>query len=167
MTFEDIADDSSRPEPWSVPMTTLPNAEPIEILLVDDDAADAKRTIDALAGGRIRNRITHVKDGVEAMNYLWREGEYADAPRPDLILLDLNMPRMDGREVLAEIKADLELRRIPVVMMTASSKERDIMEAYDLHVNGYVVKPVDVDQFINAVRSIEHFWFSVVKLPAA
>jgi len=148
----------------------MPNStrgEPIEILLVEDDAGDAKRTIDALKDGRLRNRITHVKDGLEAMAYLWREGEYANAPRPDLILLDLNMPRMNGQEVLAEVKEDPDLRRIPVVMMTSSEQEKDIMTAYNLHVNSYVVKPVDVDQFIGAVRSIEQFWFTVVKLPAA
>jgi chemotaxis family two-component system response regulator Rcp1 len=148
-------------------MSNSTRSEPIEILLVDDDAGDAKRTIDALKDGRLRNHITHVKDGVEAMSYLWREGDYANAPRPDLILLDLYMPRMNGREVLAEVKNDPELRRIPVVMMTSSQQEKDIMEAYNLHVNSYVVKPVDLEQFIGAVRSIEHFWFTIVKLPAA
>jgi len=141
--------------------------EPIEILLVEDESTDAKRTKDALKNGRVGNRITHVEDGVEAMAYLRREGEYATAPRPDLILLDLNMPRMNGRDVLAEVKEDPDLRRIPVVMMTASAQEKDIIAAYDLHVNCYVVKPVDVDQFIGAVKSIEDFWFSIVKLPAA
>jgi len=165
-TYDDAAD-TIRPEPWSLPMSTPPRAEPIDILLVEDDEGDAKRTIDALRAGRVRNRITHVKDGTEAMAYLWREGAYADATRPDLILLDLHMPRMNGLEVLAEIKDHPDLHRIPVVMMTASSQEKDIGDAYDLHVNSYVVKPVDVEQFINAVRSIEHFWFTVVKLPAA
>jgi CheY-like chemotaxis protein len=156
-----------RPQTRSFPMSNATRAEPIEILLVEDDPRDAKRTIDALQGGRLRNRITHVEDGLEAMTFLRRDGEYADAPRPDLILLDLHMPRMTGQEVLAEIKEDPELRRIPVVMMTASEQEKDIMAAYNLHVNSYVVKPVDVEQFINAVKSIEHFWFTVVKLPAA
>jgi chemotaxis family two-component system response regulator Rcp1 len=163
----DEARSPARTQPWSAPMSNSTRSEPIEILLVDDDAGDAKRTIDALKDGRLRNRITHVKDGVEAMSYLWREGEYANAPRPDLILLDLYMPRMTGREVLAEVKNDPELRRIPVVMMTSSQQEKDILEAYNLHVNSYVVKPVDMDQFIGAVRSIEHFWFTIVKLPAA
>jgi len=139
----------------------------IEILLVEDDPGDAKRTIDALQAGRLRNRITHVENGLEAMAYLWREGEYANAPRPDLILLDLHMPRMNGQEVLAEVKEDPDLRRIPVIMMTSSQQEKDIMTAYNLHVNSYIVKPVDVEQFIGAVRSIEHFWFTIVKLPAA
>jgi CheY-like chemotaxis protein len=148
-------------------MSVSNRAEPIEILLVENDAGDARRTMEALKDGRLRNRITHVKDGLEAMTYLWREGEYANAPRPDLILLDLYMPRMNGREVLAEIKEDPDLRRIPVVMMTSSEQEKDIIAAYNLHVNSYVVKPVDVDQFMSAVRSIEHFWFTIVKLPAA
>jgi two-component system, chemotaxis family, response regulator Rcp1 len=183
-TVNESARGTARPQPWSLPMPTtrvepiemqpwslpMPNAtrgEPIEILLVEDDPGDAKRTMDALKDGRLRNRITHVEDGMEAMAYLWREGEYADAPRPDLILLDLHMPRMNGQEVLAEVKADPDLRRIPVVMMTASAQEKDILAAYNLHVNSYVVKPVDMDQLISAVRSIEHFWFTIVKLPAA
>jgi len=148
-------------------MSTSTHGEPIEILLVEDDPGDAKRTMDALRDGRLQNRVTHVENGLEAMAYLWREGEYASAPRPDLILLDLNMPRMNGQEVLAQVKEDPDLRRIPVVMMTSSEQEKDIMMAYDLHVNSYVIKPVDLDQFIGAVRSIEHFWFTVVKLPAA
>ena len=148
-------------------MSNSIRGEMIEILLVEDDAGDARRTMDALKDGRLRNRITHVEDGLEAMAFLRREGEHADAPRPDLILLDLHMPRMNGQEVLAEVKDDPDLRRIPVVMMTASEQEKDIIAAYNLHVNSYVVKPVDVDQFIGAVRSIEHFWFTIVKLPAA
>jgi CheY-like chemotaxis protein len=154
-------------QPLGFPMPNSTRTEAIEILLVEDDHGDAKRTIDALKSGRLRNRITHVEDGVEAMAYLRREGEYENAPRPDLILLDLHMPRMNGQEVLAEVKEDPELRRIPVVMMTASQQEKDILMAYDLHVNCYVTKPVDLDQFIGAVKSIEHFWFSIVKLPAA
>jgi len=154
-------------QPLSFPMLKSVRTEPIEILLVEDDHGDAKRTIDALKSGRLRNRITHVEDGIEAMAYLRREGEYENAPRPDLILLDLHMPRMNGQEVLAEVKEDPELRRIPVVMMTASQQEKDIMTAYNLHVNCYVTKPVDLEQFIGAVKSIEHFWFTIVKLPAA
>jgi len=143
------------------------SGEPIEILLVEDSPDDAEMTIDALRDGRLWNRITHVEDGIEAMAFLRRQGAYASAPRPDLILLDLHMPRMNGREVLAEVKADPELRRIPVVMMTQSKDEMDILAAYNLHVNCYVTKPVDIDQFIGAVKAIEHFWFSVVRLPAA
>lgn len=166
-TAEESARAPERTQPWSFPMPTATRAEPIEILLVEDDPGDAKRTMDALRDGRLRNHITHVKDGLEAMTYLWREGKYADAPRPDLILLDLHMPRMNGQEVLAEIKEDPNLRRIPVVMMTGSAEEKDIHAAYNQHVNSYVVKPVDMEQFIAAVRSIEHFWFAIVKLPAA
>jgi CheY-like chemotaxis protein len=166
-TFDGITRDPTQPQARNFPMSISIRTEPIEILLVEDDPGDAKRTMDALRDGRLRNRITHVKDGVEAMNYLWREGEYANAPRPDLILLDLHMPRMNGQEVLAEVKKDPDLRRIPVVMMTSSEQEKDIMAAYNLHVNSYVVKPVDMEHFIGAVKSIEHFWFTIVKLPAA
>jgi CheY-like chemotaxis protein len=148
-------------------MMNSARGEPIEILLVEDSPDDADLTIDALREGRVRNRVTVVEDGVEAMAYLRRQGQYADAPRPDLILLDLNLPRKDGREVLAEIKEDPHLRRIPVVMMTCSDDEKDVLAAYNLHVNCYVTKPVDLDQFLAVVRSIEHFWFTVVKLPAA
>jgi two-component system, chemotaxis family, response regulator Rcp1 len=153
--------------PRSNPMSSANRGEPIEILLVEDSPDDAEMTMDALRDGRLRNRITHVEDGVEAMAFLRRQGKYASAPRPDLILLDLHMPRMNGREVLAEVKEDADLRRIPVVMMTQSKDEQDILAAYNLYVNCYVTKPVDMDQFIQAVRSIEHFWFSIVKLPAA
>jgi CheY-like chemotaxis protein len=141
--------------------------DPIEILLVEDSPDDADLTLEALREGRVRNRVTVVEDGVEAMAYLRRHGKYADAARPDLILLDLNLPRKNGREVLAEVKQDTDLRRIPVVIMTSSDDEKDILAAYNLHVNCYVTKPVDLDQFIAVVKTIEHFWFSVVKLPAA
>jgi chemotaxis family two-component system response regulator Rcp1 len=155
------------PQPQSLHMLNANRGEPIEILLVEDSPDDAEMTIDALRDGRLRNRIKHVEDGMEAMAFLRREGKYASAPRPDLILLDLHMPRMNGRDVLAEVKKDPELRRIPVVMMTQSKDEQDILAAYNLHVNCYVTKPVDMDQFIGVVKSIEQFWFSVVKLPAA
>ena len=141
--------------------------EPIEILLVEDSPDDADLTIDALRTGRVRNRITHVEDGVEAMSFLRREGKYSDAPRPDLILLDLGLPRKNGKEVLNEVKTDPALMHIPVVVMTTSDLDEDILYAYKRHVNCYVTKPVDLDQFIGVVRSIEHFWFTVVKLPAA
>jgi len=144
---------------------TLNGGKPIEILLVEDSTEDAELTMDSLKDGRVRNRIHWVEDGEEAMAFLRRQGLYAGAPRPDLILLDLNMPRKNGREVLAEVKQDPELRRIPVVIMTSSDDEKDILAAYNLHVNCYVTKPVDLDQFINVVKSIEHFWFSIVKLP--
>jgi len=143
------------------------DGEPIEILLVEDDPDHADLTMEALGKGKVRNRINHVVDGVEAMAFLRREGNYRDAPRPDLILLDLHMPRKDGREVLEEVKSDSTLKRIPVVMLTSSHDEKDILGVYDRHVNCYIVKPVDFEQFRRAVMSIEQFWFSIVKLPAA
>jgi CheY-like chemotaxis protein len=141
--------------------------EPIEILLVEDNADDADLTVETLREGKVRNNVRVVEDGVEAMAFLRREGKNRAAPLPDLILLDLNLPRMSGREVLAEIKADPDLKRIPVVIMTTSSAEKDILEAYNLHANCYVTKPVDLDQFIGVVKKIEDFWLTVVKLPAA
>src|SRR5829696_8352246 len=159
---------TSRPVPRSSPMSSpTRDGEPIEILLVEDSPDDADLTMDALRDGRVRNRITHVEDGIEAMTFLRRQGRHADAPRPDLILLDLNLPRKSGREVLAEVKQDPDLRRIPVVIMTSSDDEKDILAAYNLYVNCYVTKPVDLDQFIGVVKSIEQFWFTIVKLPAA
>jgi CheY-like chemotaxis protein len=151
-------------------MNPTPNAargEPIEILLVEDSLDDADLTMDALRDGRVRNRITHVEDGMQAMAFLKREGKYADAPRPDLILLDLGLPKKTGREVLAEVKQDPDLRRIPVVVMTSSDDENDILAAYNLYVNCYITKPADLDQFIGVVKSIEQFWFTIVKLPAS
>jgi CheY-like chemotaxis protein len=145
----------------------LERDEPIEILLVEDSPDDANLTVDALRDGKLRNRVTVIDDGEEAMIYLRRQGNHAAARRPDLVLLDLNLPRKNGREVLAEIKQDPDLRRIPVVIMTSSDDEKDILAAYNLHVNCYVTKPVDLEQFMGVVKSIEHFWFSIVKLPAA
>jgi CheY-like chemotaxis protein len=166
MTGAGTAPNTHQPQARMTP-TNANRGEPIEILLVEDSPDDADLTMDALRDGRVRNRITHVEDGVEAMAFLRREGKYADAPRPDLILLDLNLPRKRGREVLAEVKQDPELRRIPVVIMTSSDDEKDILAAYDLYVNCYITKPVDLDQFIGVVKSIEQFWFTIVKLPAA
>lgn len=137
----------------------------IEILLVEDNPGDVRLTKEALRDGKILNNLNIVADGVEAMAFLRRERQYADAPRPELILLDLNLPRKDGREVLAEIKRDEELKRIPVVILTSSAAEQDIVKSYNLHANCYITKPVDLDQFIGVVRSIEHFWLKVVKLP--
>jgi len=140
----------------------------VELLLVEDKATDADLTIETLREGNIRGlRIHHVENGEEAMAFLRREGKYADAPRPDLILLDLEMPRMNGLEVLAEVKEHPDWKRIPVVMMTSSEKEEHILAAYGKHANCYVTKPVDFDKFIEAVRSIEDFWLSHVCLPAA
>jgi len=140
-------------------------AEPVEILLAEDNPGDAKLTRKALEQGNIINNLHVVTDGVEALEYLRQEGEYADKPRPDLMLLDLNMPRKDGREVLEAIKTDADLRRIPVVVMTSSEAEEDIVQSYDLHANAYLTKPIDFDGFLDVVGSIEEFWLSVVKMP--
>ena len=140
--------------------------KPIEILLVEDNPGDVRLTQEALTDGKVRNSMQVVEDGVEAVAFLRREGKYANASRPDLVLLDLNLSKKDGREVLAEIKADDELKRIPVVVLTTSKAEEDIFKAYDQHANCYITKPVDLDQFIAVVRSIENFWFTIVKLPS-
>jgi len=137
----------------------------VEILMVEDNPGDVRLTQEALKEGKVRNKMHVVGDGVEALAFLRREGKYADAPRPDLILLDLNLPRKNGSEVLTEIKEDPDLRRIPVVILTISQAEEDILKTYDLHANCYISKPVDLDQFIKVVKSIEDFWFSIVKLP--
>ncbi|HEU0012924.1 MAG TPA: response regulator [Longimicrobium sp.] len=142
------------------------SGDPIDILLVEDNPGDVRLTREALREGKVLHNLHVAQDGVEAVAFLRREGKYADAPRPDLILLDLNLPRKDGREVLQDIKAAPELRTIPVVILTSSEAEQDIVRAYDLHANCYVTKPVDLDQFITVVKSIETFWLSVVKLPS-
>jgi CheY-like chemotaxis protein len=139
---------------------------PIEILLVEDSLADIDLTKEALTDAKVRNNLNVVTDGAEALAYLRREGEFAEAPRPDLVLLDLNLPKVDGREVLAAIKDDPDLKRIPVVILTTSEAEGDIVKSYDLHANCYVTKPVDLERFIGVVRSIEDFWLAIVKLPA-
>lgn len=139
--------------------------EVFEILLVEDNPGDARLAQEALKEGRMTSRLKVVVDGVEALAYLRREGQYTAAPRPNLILLDLNLPRKDGRQVLAELKADEDLRRIPVVVLTTSQAEQDILRSYDLHANCYITKPVDLDRFISVVRSIEEYWCSVVTLP--
>jgi len=141
------------------------NVEAVEILLVEDSPGDVRLTQEALKDSKLYNNLNVVPDGVEAIAFLRRQGEYANAPRPDLILLDLNLPRMDGRQVLQEIKNDENLKRIPVVVLTTSSNETDIFITYNLHANCYISKPVDFTQFINVVKSIESFWFSIVKLP--
>jgi two-component system response regulator len=147
-------------------MTDTITAELSEILLVEDSPSDAALTRKALARGRVVNRLHHVRDGVECMQFLRREGQFGAAPRPDLILLDLNMPRKDGREVLREVKADEDLARIPVVVLTTSGEEADIIAAYDAHTNAYIVKPVDLKKFFDVVTQIDQFWFQIVKLPA-
>ena len=139
--------------------------KPIEILMVEDSPGDVRLTQEALRDAKVRNNFHVARDGVEALEFLRRQGDFTNAPRPDLVLLDLNMPRMDGREVLQEIKADPELRLIPVVILTTSKAEEDIVRSYELNANCYITKPVDLDQFMNVVRSIEEFWLTVVKLP--
>jgi chemotaxis family two-component system response regulator Rcp1 len=139
---------------------------PVEVLLVEDNPADVRLTREALEEGKVRNHLHVAPDGAAALEFLRREGIYADAPRPDLILLDLNLPRMNGREVLTAIKEDESLRRIPVVVLTTSEDEEDVLRSYELHANCYVTKPVGLDQFLAVVRQIDSFWLEVVKLPA-
>jgi two-component system, chemotaxis family, response regulator Rcp1 len=139
--------------------------KPIDILLVEDNEGDARLAKEAMRDSKVSNTIHHVPDGVEAMAFLRKEGNYADMPRPDLILLDLNLPKKDGREVLADIKADDVLKRIPVVILTVSNDEADVLRTYNLHANCYITKPIDLEQFIKVVRSIEDFWLTIVKLP--
>lgn len=141
------------------------DVKPVDILLVEDNPGDVRLTREALRDAKILNEIHVVKDGVEAMDFLHREGSFAQAPIPDLILLDLNLPRKDGREVLAEIKQDPELKRIPVVILTTSKADEDIVKSYNLHANCYITKPVDLQQFIAVMHILEEFWFSIVKLP--
>ncbi|MEU4264447.1 response regulator [Streptomyces sp. NPDC025273] len=139
--------------------------QPIEVLLVEDDPGDELMTREAFADNKIRNTLHVVRDGQEALDFLYRRGEHAGAPRPDLVLLDLNLPKYDGRQVLEQIKTDPELALIPVVVLTTSSAEEDILRSYKLHANAYVTKPVDLEQFIGAVRQIDDFFVSVVRLP--
>jgi len=141
--------------------------EPVQILLVEDNPGDVRLTREALKESKVHNALHVAADGVEAMCFLRREPPYESAPRPDIILLDLNLPRKDGREVLEEIKADDTLRRIPVVILTTSDDEHDILRSYDLHANCYITKPLDLRQFAVIVKTIENFWFQIVKLPPA
>jgi chemotaxis family two-component system response regulator Rcp1 len=139
--------------------------KPIEILLVEDSAGDVRLVQENLKESKVRNMLNVVEDGIEAMAYLRKEGKYKDTPRPDLILLDLNLPKKDGRQVLTEIKSDEYLKCIPVVVLTISKAEEDIMKSYSLHANAYISKPVDLNQFLKVVKAIEEFWLTVVKLP--
>jgi two-component system, chemotaxis family, response regulator Rcp1 len=140
-------------------------ARPVEILLAEDSEPDVRLTMEALHDARVKNHLWVVEDGVEALDFLRRQGRHGGAPRPDLVVLDLNMPRKDGRQVLQEIKADDSLRRIPVVILTTSQNDDDVSRAYDLHANCYITKPVDFNRFREVVRSIEQFWLTVVNLP--
>ncbi len=138
---------------------------PAEILLVEDSPGDVRLTQEAFKEGKIRNNLHVVEDGVEAIAFLRHKGKYASAPRPDLVLLDLNLPKKNGLDVLAEIKSDENLKTIPVVMLTISNSERDILKSYDQHANCFITKPIDIDQFLTVVKSIESFWLTIVKLP--
>jgi chemotaxis family two-component system response regulator Rcp1 len=140
--------------------------QPIEILLVEDNPGDARLAVEVLKDGKFANHLSVIDDGILALRYLRHQGEYSDCARPDLILLDLNLPGKDGREVLGEMRADPQLRRIPVVIMTTSDAEADVLKSYDLYANCYIVKPVDFAQFVKVVRGIEDFWLSIVKLPS-
>jgi two-component system, chemotaxis family, response regulator Rcp1 len=144
----------------------MTNNKQVEILLVEDNPGDVRLTMEALKEGKLLNHVSVAEDGVEALALLHQEGKYAGRPRPDLILLDLNLPKKDGREVLAEIKEDPELRHIPVVVLTTSTAEHDVLKTYDLHANCYINKPVDFEQFLEVVKSVGDFWFSVVILPS-
>jgi len=146
-------------------MTMVDDNRPVEILLVEDNPGDERLTREALKEGKVYSNLHWVKDGVEAMEFLRRSGRYQDVPRPDIVLLDLNLPKKDGREVLQDIKNDPELKRIPVVVLTTSKAEEDVLRTYDLHANCYVTKPVDLEKFIVVVKSIDRFWLTVVTLP--
>jgi CheY-like chemotaxis protein len=139
--------------------------KPVDMLLVEDNPGDARLAKEALKDAKVHNNLYWVQDGVEAIAFLRREDNYSEAPRPDVILLDLNLPKKDGREVLADIKADEDLRSIPVVILTVSGAEEDILKTYDLHANCYIQKPLDLDQFVEVVKSIRDFWLTIVKLP--
>lgn len=146
-------------------MTSQRIGKPIEILLVEDNPGDVRLTLEVFKESKMHNNLSSVGNGMEALAFLRREGRYVHAPRLDLILLDLNLPKKDGRDVLAEIKEDPDLRRIPVVVLTTSRAELDVVRSYNLHANCYISKPIDLEQFITVVRSIEDFWLSIVKLP--
>jgi chemotaxis family two-component system response regulator Rcp1 len=147
-------------------MNNRKTGKPVEILLVEDNPGDVRLTKEALKEGKVLNKLHVTRDGVEAMEFLRQKGKYAKTPRPVLVLLDLNLPKKDGREVLAEIKADKDLKRIPVVILTVSQAEEDILRSYNLSANCYIIKPVDWEQFIKVVKSVEDFWFAIVTLPS-
>lgn len=149
-------------------MTThqiTPLSKPVDILLVEDEPGDVRLTIEAMRQAKVRNTLHVVEDGMEALDFLFKRGSFTNAPRPDLILLDLNLPKKDGREVLTIIKEDASLRQIPVVVLTTSGADRDILRCYSLHASCYVTKPVDLNQFLHVVKSIEDFWLTIVRLP--
>jgi two-component system, chemotaxis family, response regulator Rcp1 len=143
----------------------MENIIPIEILLIEDNPGDARLTLEALKEGKVKNNLHIVYDGVEATDFLFKRNEYVNSPRPDLIILDLNLPKKNGREVLAEIKVDENLKRIPVAIFTTSKSEEDVLLTYNLHANCFITKPIDLDKFFEVVKSIENFWLTIVKLP--
>jgi chemotaxis family two-component system response regulator Rcp1 len=146
-------------------MDTFASIRPIDILLIEDNLGDIDLAREALGMGKLHNSLHVVQDGVAAMDFLRKNGKYANAPRPDLIILDLNLPKKDGRQVLSEIKVDENLKRIPVVILTTSRAEEDVLKSYNLHANCYITKPIDMKQFLHVVQSIEQFWLSIVVLP--
>jgi two-component system, chemotaxis family, response regulator Rcp1 len=143
----------------------MENIIPIEILLIEDNPGDARLTLEALKEGKVKNNLHIVYDGVEATDFLFKRNEYVNSPRPDLIILDLNLPKKNGQEVLAEIKVDENLKRIPVAIFTTSKSEEDVLLTYNLHANCFITKPIDLDKFFEVVKSIENFWLTIVKLP--
>lgn len=147
-------------------MSITRTGRPIEILLVEDNPGDARLAKEALKDAKVRNNLHLVMDGEKAMNFLYKRDEFENVPEPDLILLDLNLPKKDGREILAEVKKDAKLKKIPVVILTTSQAEQDILHSYDLYANCYINKPVDLDQFLHVVKTIENFWLTIVKLPS-
>ena len=146
-------------------MEKFETMKPVDILLVEDSPGDADLAREALEESKLKNNLFVVTDGIQAMEFLHRKGDYADVPRPDLVILDLNLPRKDGREVLKEIKEDDNLKRIPVVILTTSKAEEDVLKTYNLHANCYISKPLDLDKFLEVVHAIENFWMSIVVLP--
>jgi CheY-like chemotaxis protein len=164
MATEEMA--VAEPRPRGIPMSSNGIDGAVEILLVEDNPADARLTREVFEGGRLATHINVVHDGDQALAFLRREGEYADCPRPKLVLLDLNLPRKDGREVLQELKSDPSLSRIPVIVLTTSAAEADILHSYDLQANCFITKPLDLDEFFDVVRAIEDFWLTTARLPS-
>jgi two-component system, chemotaxis family, response regulator Rcp1 len=167
MTATEELTPSSQPRPSEVPMTANGMDGSVEILLVEDNPADARLTREVFESGRLTTHLNVVADGEEALAFLRREGPFADSPRPKLVLLDLNLPRKDGREVLQELKSDPSLNRIPVIVLTTSAAEADILHSYDLQANCFITKPLDLDEFFDVVRAIEDFWLTTARLPAS
>lgn len=167
MTATEELTPAAQPRPANIPMTANGMDGAVEILLVEDNPADARLTREVFEGGRLTTHLNVVADGEEALAFLRRQGPYADSPRPKLVLLDLNLPRKDGREVLQELKSDPSLARIPVIVLTTSAAEADILHSYDLQANCFITKPLDLDEFFEVVRAIEDFWLTTARLPGS